>query len=400
MGSNSRRKKVPPPPVQHVGQDADDDVSVSAEVSTTRPDAPPRRRTVLNFAVLFLVLGAIFLVPLTLWRMPTRIATDLVVKRLEFTTAHDTPQVTITDQPTRFVSLTLEGFSALRFKPVRLETIAPATRAPKRLAVVPGSEVTVHGDQVGASVSIVASDGAKASAGRLESFSARAPAVVTIATTPGARATFAIHVAGEMQAPAILPSGSVDLSARHITLTGAGAPAQLEKIQLRAQLAESSPQLETRSSAHGMTVIVTPAGSEPVRFLGKGGTGVDKVELISQNSRGDLESSIAGDGTLSFPDYPDKKSVVVKESDGLSVADFAGMSITALAFDPQRGLLQVRLEGEAGKVRSQSGTAFTDHRVNSLDWLRHKPYWQALYSLFVAVLSSLVVGVEIWQLRK
>jgi hypothetical protein len=115
-----------------------------------------------------------------------------------------------------------------------------------------------------------------------------------------------------------------------------------------------------------MSVIVTPAGSEPVRFLGKGGTAVDKVELISQNSRGEVESSIAGDGTLSFPDYPDKKSVVVKESDGLSVADFAGMSITTLAFDPQRGLLQVRLEGEAGKVRSRSGTAFTGHRVTKL----------------------------------
>lgn len=400
MGKGHKQKKAQPPaPAQHVGHDADKDVSVAAEGSATGAYAPQSAwRTVLNLAVLFLVLGAIGLVPLTLWRVPTRIATDLVVKRLEFTTAHDSPQVTITDQPTRFGSLTLEGFSALRFKPARLEAIAPGTRATQRLAVVPGSEVTVHGDQAGASITIVASEGAKASAGRLESFSALAPAVVTIATTPGTPATFALHVAGPMQAPAILPSGPVDLSARHITLTGAGAPAQHEKIQWRVRLAESSPQLETQSSARGMTVIVTPASSESVRFLGKGGTAVDKVELISQNSRGEVESSIAGDGTLSFPDYPDKKSVVVKESDGLSVADFAGMSITTLAFDPQRGLLQVRLEGEAGKVRSRSGTAFTDHRVTKLDSLRHSPYWQALYGLFVAVVSGLLVGLHVEEL--
>lgn len=400
MGNKNNRKKASPPaPVRHVGHDADKEASVAVEVSSTGAHSPQSEwRTVLNLAGVVLVLGAIGLVPLTLWRIPTRIATDLVVKRLEFTTAHDTPQVTITDQPTRFGSLTLEGVFAMRFKPARLETVAPGTRATQRLAVVPGSDVTVHGDEPGASISIVASDGAKAGAGRLESFSARAPAVVTIGTTPGTPATFALHIAGPMQAPAILPSGPVDLSAQHITLTGAGAPAQHERIQLRAQLAESSPQLETQSGAHGMTVIVTPAGSEQVRFLGKGGTAVDKVELISQNSRGEVESSIAGDGIISFPDYPDKKSVVVKESDGLSVADFAGMSITTLAFDPQRGLLQVRLEGKAGKVRLRSGTAFTDHRVTLLDWLRHSPYLEGLYFLFVAVLSGLLKGLHVEEL--
>ena len=147
-----------------------------------------------------------------------------------------------------------------------------------------------------------------------------------------------------------------------------------------------------------MVAAATGDYSEPVRFLGKGGTAVEKVELISQNSRGEVESSIAGDGIISFPDYPDKKSVVVKESDGLSVADFAGMSITTLAFDPQRGLLQVRLEGKAGKVRLRSGTAFTDHRVTLLDWLRHSPYLEGLYFLFVAVLSGLLKGLHVEEL--
>ena len=400
MGNKHNPKKAPKlASVQDVGHDADKDASVAVEASANGAHSPQSAwPKVLKFAGLVLVLGAILLVPLTLWRVPTRIAADLVVKRLEFTSAQDTPQVTITDQPTRFSSLTLEGFSEMRFKPARLETIVPGTRATEQIGVVPGSDVTVHGDEPGASISIVASEGAKARAGRLESFSAGAPAVVTIGTTPGTPGTFAFHVAGPMQAPAILPSGAVDLSAQQVTLTGAGALAKHERIQLRAQLAESSPQLETQSGAHGMTVIVTTAGPEQVRFLGKGGTPVDKVELVSQNSRGEIESSIAGDGILSFPDYPDKKSVVVKESDGLSVADFEGMSITTLAFDPQRGLLQVRLEGKAGKVRTRSGTALTDPRVNLLDSLRHIPYWQALYGLFVTVLSGLVMARHVEEL--
>src|SRR6266404_2972506 len=83
--------------------------AAGAHLSTPADPATPAAlawRSVLTLAGLILVLGAIGLVPLMLWRSPTRIAADLVVKRLVFATGHDTPQVAITDQSTGFEALT------------------------------------------------------------------------------------------------------------------------------------------------------------------------------------------------------------------------------------------------------------------------------------------------------
>ena len=347
--------------------------------------------------------GAIVLVPLMLWRVDTRIVADLVVKRLVFVPTHDTPLVTITDQPTAFEALTLEKFSKVSFRPARLEALhgTPGAPSARPLSVEPGTDIAIHDDGHGAaSFSMAAPDGSKARVARLESFSARTPTVITIGTTQGSPAAFTISVAGQMHAPSILPSGTFDLTTKHTTLTGKVSKPLRDEVRLRVALSEASPYLEAESGAEGLTLTVTPVGAEHVRFLGKGGTAIDKVELISQNSHGDLESSLAGNGAISFPDFADKKSVALTENDALSLEDLAGMSIIALAFSPQQGLLHVKLEGTAGKVRSKSGTASTDHRSTLLDGLRHNGYLQALYALFAALVSALLVVVhveEVWH---
>ena len=405
MKSQSKRNKAGPPAAsRQISSAADEHDSTSAEPAVHAAYSDRAAwRLAFKLAALFMVLGAIGLVPLMLWRSPTRIVADLVVKRLVFATGHDTSQVAITEQPTGFEALTFEKFSKVSFRPARLEALqeTPGARSAQLLSVEPGTNVAIHGDgHPTASVSMTAPDGGGGRVGRLESFSARSPAVITIGTTQGTPATFTISVAGQMHAPLILPSGSFDLVTQHTTLTGTVPKPPQDKIQMRIALSEASPYLETQGGADGLTLTVTPVGPAPVRFLGKGGAAIDKVELISQNSRGDLETSLAGNGAISFPDFPNKKSVALTENDALSLEDLAGMSITALAFSPQQGLLHVKLEGTAGKVRSKSGTASTDHRSTLLDGLRHKGYLQALYALFAALVSALLVVVhveEVWH---
>lgn len=355
---------------------------------------------VFGFSAIAMVVGAIVLVPLMLLRMDTRIVADLVVKRLEFAPRSEKPLVTITDQPTAFEALTIEKFSKVSFRPARLVALngTPGTRSTQLLSVEPGTGVFIQGDgHPAASVSIAAPEGSRARVGRLESFSTRTPAVITIGTTQGTPATFTISVAGQMRAPSILPSGPFDLNTQHTTLTGAIPKPLHGELKLRAVLSETSPILEIEGGADGftLTLTVTPVGTEPVHFLGKGGNAIDKVELISQNSHGDLDTALAGNGVISFPDFPDKKSVALAENDALSLEDLSDMSITSLSFSPQQGLLNVKLEGKAGKVRSMAGTTSRDHRPSLLDWLRNSGYVQAVSALFFAILIALVNALHI-----
>ena len=352
-------------------------------------------RFVFGFSAVAMVVGAIVLVPLMRLRMDTRIVADLVVKRLEFAPSREKPLVAIIDQPTAFEALTIEKFSKVSFRPARLVALngTPGTRSTQLLSVEPGTGVVIHGDgHPVSSVSMAAPDGSRARVGRLESFSARTPAVISIDTTQGTPPTFTICVTGQMHAPSILPSGPFDLTTQHTTLTGTVPKQRQDVVQMRVALSEASPYLEIQGGADGftLTLTVTPVGAEPVHFLGKGGTAIDKVELISQNSHGDLDTALAGNGVIFFPDFPDKKSVALTENDALSLEDLSGMSITSLAFSPQRGLLNVKLEGKAGKVRSMTGTTSTDHRPSLLDWLRNNGYVQAVLALFSTIVVALV----------
>ena len=387
---NSASLPAPNPPIASAGGPSSTTTAYPAHAAQSDQSL---WRFVFKLLAFALLVGAIVLVPLMLWRVPIRIVADLVVKRLVFATGHDKPQVTITDQPTGFEALTLEKFSKVSFRPARLEVLhgTSGARSTERLSVEPGADVAIHGDgHPAASVSMAAPDGGSSRLGRLESFSALTPAVITIGTTQGTPPTFTISVTGQMQAPSILPSGPFELTTQHTTLTGTVPKQRQDMVRMRASLSEASPYLEIQGGADGLTLTVTPVGAEPVHFLGKGGTAIEKVELISQNSRGDLETSLAGNGTISFPQFPNKKSVTLTENDALRLDELAGMSITALAFSPQQGLFHVKLEGTAGMVRSKSGTDSMDHRPSLLDWFRNNGYVQAASVLFFALLSALV----------
>ena len=404
MKSQSKKNKVSrPAAIPRISSATDEHSSMPAEPAT-HAGHPDRAGWPLVFKLVMLVMvvGAIVLVPLTRCRSPTEISADLVVRRLVFATAHDMPPMAITDQPISFEALMIEKFSKVSFRPARLEALhgTPGARSAQRLSVEPGADVAIHGDgHRAASVSMAAPDGGRTRVGRLESFSAQTPAVISIGTTQGTPPTFTISVTGQMKAPSILPSGPFDLTTQHTTLTGTVPKQRQDEVQMRATLSEASPYLEIQGGADGLTLTVTSVGAEPVRFLGKGGTAIKKVELISQNSRGDLETSLAGNGTISFPAFPDKKSVALTENDALSLDELAGMSITALAFSPQQGLLHVKLEGTAGKILSKSGTASTDHRSTLLDGLRHSGYLEALYALLATLISVLVIfGVHVEEL--
>ena len=112
MSQSKRNKAGRPAASRQISSAADEHGSTPAEPAVHAAHSDRAAwRVAFKLAALFMVLGAIGLVPLMLWRSPTRIVADLLVKRLVFATGHDTAQVPITEQPTGFEALTLEKFS-------------------------------------------------------------------------------------------------------------------------------------------------------------------------------------------------------------------------------------------------------------------------------------------------
>lgn len=326
-------------------------------------------------------------------RLPTRIAADLVVSRVAFVLSKGDDPVPILSVPSDFRALTIEGLDHVTFAPKWLEHFTPDLHAGKGkwMRITSPRELILQSDSDrGATLSIEAIEPTKGAAGRLETLSAKPASAIAIQVAHAPTPAITIKIDGHAPSPSILPVGSIELAVEYASSKLSTPVFQGDRNKFRTLLNPSSPYLETVSRPSQLVVTLTPTTDSAIQLLEKSGAGVDSIDLATQNSAGNLETTLAGPGQLTYADYPNKKPVFLAEHDFIRFTDLTKMSITSLKFDNQKRWLTMRIEGTADQLATKSGFQSTDLRITWLDYIIHNAFLQYAWQLMTLLGSSIL----------
>ncbi len=335
----------------------------------------------------------------TRWHIPTRIQADLFVDRVEFAPANQEP-IRILDRATSFHKLTIENFSQVSFAPEALElTDLPELRPQERAALVramrQGGEVVLQGEPNRRSaIRIEAAKQQTGSTGRLESISIKPDATVIFEAHQGTAKAFTLQLTATEFAPDIFPAGVFKLTAVHVTNPALeAARIHPAAIAMQVTLRQDSPYLKVNTESEAFIATLSPSTDNPVDFLIKGGVPLHRIQFTKQN-HGDIETSLAGPGKITYMDFPNIEPVTVEAHQLINLGRLTAASIRQLRYDPQQAGFHVRIEGEAGEILIRSGAFTQDYRLSLFDrtWRDNR-----IISIFAALGSLCVILVMIFQ---
>jgi hypothetical protein len=320
------------------------------------------------------------------WRMPTRVQLDLVVDRVTFTLAGNRP-VDVPANALSFALLSVENFDRVTFSPRRLRV---PTAASERAEPAPGAwrEAATRGVLVlsGAdderALLTLDRGGDTAPAGRLQPLSAAPGARVTLEARSGPPARMTLRMDGQALQTNLLPDGEVHLAASHVAIEGLGVPTAGEgEIALQVTLPQDDPFLQVQGARRFFVVTAMVAEAGPVPLLDR--AEVKEIEFLRQGSGGAIESALVAGGELTYPGHSGIARRTLAPGDFVGLGSLNAATLTRLELNADRGGIQVRFDGVAGKLDVSSGGVAQDLRVSALEALWHNAQAAVLLSIAV-----------------
>lgn len=292
--------------------------------------------------------------------------------------------------------------------PKELEVVDPALpvsdddRTDSWARVPVAGEVVLLGEEGDFPVLTVESANEKSAlVGKVEAISAKPGSSVIFEANRVSSPSLTIQFAGEGFAPAVLPAGPFKLVASNVSIKESAFPMlRTNPIMLRARLGEDSPFVQVESDSRAFVVTLTLAKNAPIELLAKSGAPVARVDFIKQNERGGRETALVGAGKITYTDYPGKGDVVVDEHEFIGLDALKNASITRLRYDPEKAGLALRVDGEAGAIRTRSGELTNDHRLTLFDRLWHSSRPAIIFSIVVWVFSVTVGAYKMYKEEK
>ncbi len=341
-------------------------------------------RPKLRHAVLFILLPTMVISATALalmgWRLPTRVQLDLVVDRMSFAVAGDQP-VDFPAQPLKFRVLSIENYDQIRFSPERFtlgSSEDPGAAVTSRLG-----EVTLSGATDAIPVLTIASADRQArAAGRLESIALTPGCEVTLQAANSGGPSLTVRVDGEDLSTNVLPMGTLDLSATGTSMVGGNRRASdANALHMRVTLPPHAPYLAVQGERRPFVVSATLDSTEPISLAV--GVRIARAEFLKQGRAGAPETAVVAPGQIGYPDYPGIAAIALRTTDLVGVGDLRDVSLSRLKLDPERGGLELRLEGVAGKIDIVSAGARRDHRLSLFDMLWHGTRTAVLFAILV-----------------
>jgi hypothetical protein len=207
-----------------------------------------------------------------------------------------------------------------------------------------------------------------------------------------------INVDRQTSSAAISMRGPFSLLSRYNQITGVGSrPDKTTSTTYRAQLADHSPLIEVVGQPRSLVLILTVASGKPMEPLFKGSIPVTALDFSHQNPRGEPETSLAKDGEIGFPDYPNVPKVPFRAADSLSLDRLGKFHIEEIGLDPERQALRLRLNGVAGRIRTGSQAFPKDLRLTRFDTLWHDSRLIVLFSVVAWVLPTTMGGYRLYR---
>lgn len=375
----------------------------AAQVSAPKQAA---RQHKLRHALIFVLLPTVLIgaVALSLmnWRTSTRVEIDLVVDRMSFTIGGE-QSVDIPVKPLRFRSLSIENFDRLRFTPERFVLDAGDERAVSS-SLGSGEEFILEGATDRKPVLTITSEVSEARAtGQLEQIALRPQSEVILEARSDADPRLTLRVFGQDLDVNVLPASNrsgnsaaplpLGLSAIDATLAGIAGDAVAVDPDLRqVTLAPYAPYLTVEGARRDFAITALLDAAEAIQLGAQ--VPVGAVEFLEQDANGRSRTTLVAPGRLVYPDYPEIEAILLEADDSIEVGELVDAKLSRLMLDPQQGHLDLRLEGEAGRLEVNAGS---DYRLTILDRLWHGPRTAVMFAILAWGFSVSIGAYKVYR---
>jgi hypothetical protein len=339
----------------------------------------PRRLALLSLPTVVLAVGAL---ALTAWRLPTRVAIDLVTSRVAFTVRG--PDVALIEGSPSFSRLVSEGCESATITGASVSAVFPGADSP---AAEHLGDVLLTCPDPAARLILEGIGDQPAAIGSFDRFRLPDGTAVTLTAVPdSAMPTITI----DMLAAVKLDLG-VSRELQVIT-DFVRVPEQLGAagvLRVRPMVAPTWFALRTRDRT---TLSVTPSTPAETSFFPERiRIPIEDPQFVQDRSTG-LVSSLLGSGALTYSEYPNLPGVGFDADDFVQLHEAAELEISRIAFSTEPPGLALRVEGVVHGSRigrpatdaSTGGGRWRDPRLTAYDVARQTSAWQ------------LVAGVIAW----
>ena len=343
------------------------------------PQATPRSRFVLH--LLLLAAPTLVVVVLAGIAMQIRRSTAfdlrLTVSQVAFASASQ--QEALLLDKTAFAGLTMLGAERGEIQRGLVRADSGGASAPLRLPVTLSAR-----DPRGATVIFAGAAPDPPAAGELDRLFLSPGGRAELAITPETPPALSLRVLDQASRILLSLRGAWDMNLLGVKVeTGASASRAAAGSALRLEAPEDGSFVELWSVPAGYTLVLpTTADDAPTAPL-VSNLRVSQLELQTLGPSGEAVSTIAGDGTIGFPDAPKAAEVAVKPGDFVVLGGAESFWIRKLELQPERHSLSLEAGGVAESLASGPAGGIQEHARTWFDSIWNQPRSVQLFALAV-----------------
>ena len=160
-----------------------------------------------------------------------------------------------------------------------------------------------------------------------------------------------------------------------------------ESVTLQGELSADQPLIEIFGERGKLRMSIGLVDVSPEDVFPKTAIPIRCIELLSLNQDGELESSLVGEGEVSYPDLPKKDKLSFSGSNYVWLGEISGFRIDRLSLDAQRQGIRVHASGRAPHLRVGTPEYFAYAAPTLLDWL-----WYTKRSIIIGTVLLVMIG--------
>jgi hypothetical protein len=339
------------------------------------------------------------------WRSPSDVQLEVSADRFSFHVAGAKPSQVLNSVQVR--SLTIESYSSVELNPEEGEfaNTADFSAAGKvsesswrSLRLDPPVVFKAEQASLEPSITMESAETSHPSFGVVDRLWAKPGTQVTVDSSNPSPLQVSVKFSGQPTRGILSPEGTFRLFSVYAQVSGTNLPQpQPDSQAFRFHLADSSPQVQVLGAPGSLGLLLALEDRNSSAVFSEDGIPVDGIDFTRQNSQGDVESSIVGDGELFYPDDPKADGIKLGPSDVLTLGDMSQFQIRKIAFDRSTQSLNVTASGIARILRTGSPGFVRDRRLTYLDRLRHNPAWLLLFSIVAWVFPTTIAGYKLFK---
>ena len=373
------------------------------------------------------ILAAVVVIGLMQWPVPAQVKVDLTTERIEFEVGAKQSQDSFTLGGMVADSVGIENFDTITFAPTAIEVADPSQyqfeqdiypdKAWRQLALA-DSEVAIVANQQARRSRVVmeGTSAVKREPIKLDSIAVKSGAQVSLETREKEkrekkekREGITIKVAGQNEF-ILNPGRQFTFVTDHVEIRGIkDLPfRQDEELTYRVTLPEQPSRGMVKVQSDQLVLLPTFVLGQSARNV-FGGIPVSTLDFTRQASEadggrqtlvkdGDQVSALTGDGTITFPDYSHLGTVPIRQNQAVGLKHLDGFIITEISLTTNGTGIHLEGLGMAKEILTRAGQIpIQSHRLTMLDALWHNVRLAVVFAIITAVFTASLGAYRLWK---